>query len=70
MKTILMDYKKPCSRFENLSICLGYFDGVHLGHQALIKYARKNAKYTLGLLTFNKPISTLVERGMVTEYDA
>lgn len=66
MKTILMDYKKPCSRFENLSICLGYFDGVHLGHQALIKYARKNAKFTLGLLTFNKPISTLVENGKNT----
>ena len=63
MKTILVDYKKPTSRFENLSLCLGYFDGVHLGHQALIKYARKNAKYTLGLLTFNKPISTLVENG-------
>ena len=63
MKTILVDYNKPTSRFENLSICLGYFDGVHLGHQALIKYARKNAKYTLGLLTFNKPIATLVENG-------
>lgn len=63
MKTVLVDYKKPTSRFDKLSICLGYFDGVHLGHQALIKYARKNAKYTLGLLTFNKPISTFVENG-------
>lgn len=63
MKTILVDYNKPTSRFESLSICLGYFDGVHLGHQTLIKYARKNAKYTLGLLTFNKPISTLVDNG-------
>lgn len=63
MKTILVDYKKPTSRFENLSLCLGYFDGVHLGHQTLIRYARKNAKYTLGLLTFNKPISTLVDNG-------
>lgn len=58
-----MDYSKPSSRFQELSICLGYFDGVHLGHQALIKYARKNAKYTLGLLTFDKPISTLVDNG-------
>lgn len=63
MKTILVDYKKPTSRFESLSLCLGFFDGVHLGHQALIKYARKNAKYTLGLLTFNKPISTFVDNG-------
>lgn len=67
MKTILMDYKKPCSRFESLSICLGYFDGVHLGHQKLIKYSRKNAKYTLGLLTFDKPISTLINNGKKKE---
>ena len=67
MKTILLDYKKPTERFDALSICLGYFDGVHLGHQTLIKYARKNAKYTLGLLTFSKPISTLVDNGKIKE---
>ena len=63
MKTILLDYKKPTERFDSLSLCLGYFDGVHLGHQALIKYARKNAKHILGLLTFSQPISTLIDNG-------
>ena len=67
MKTILLDYKKPTERFDALSMCLGYFDGVHLGHQTLIKYARKNAKYILGLLTFSKPISTLVDNGKTKE---
>ena len=67
MKTILLDYKKPTERFDALSLCLGYFDGVHLGHQALIKYARKNAKHILGLLTFSKPISTLVDNGKIKE---
>ena len=67
MKTILLDYKKPTARFDALSMCLGYFDGVHLGHQALIKYARKNAKHILGLLTFSKPISTLVDNGKTKE---
>ena len=67
MKTILLDYKKPTERFDALSICLGYFDGVHLGHQTLIKYARKNAKHILGLLTFSKPISTLVDNGKTKE---
>ena len=67
MKTILLDYKKPTERFDALSICLGYFDGVHLGHQALIKYARKNAKHILGLLTFSKPISTLIDNGKSKE---
>ena len=67
MKTIFLDYKKPTERFDALSLCLGYFDGVHLGHQALIKYARKNAKHILGLLTFSKPISTLVDNGKIKE---
>ena len=67
MKTILLDYIKPTERFDALSICLGYFDGVHLGHQTLIKYARKNAKHILGLLTFSKPISTLVDNGKIQE---
>ena len=66
MKTILLDYKRPTQRFDALSLCLGYFDGVHLGHQSLIKYARKYAKHTLGLLTFSKPISTLVDNGKNT----
>ena len=63
MKTILVDYNNPISKFESLSLCLGYFDGVHLGHQSLIRFARKNAKYPLGLLTFSKPISTFVDNG-------
>lgn len=63
MKTILLDYKRPTERFDALSICLGYFDGVHIGHQSLIRYARKYAKHTLGLLTFSKPISTFVDNG-------
>ena len=67
MKTILLDYRKPTERFDALSICLGYFDGVHLGHQTLIKNSRKNAKYILGLLTFSKPISTLVDNGKIQE---
>ena len=66
METILLNYKRPSERFDALSICLGYFDGVHLGHQYLIKYARKYAKHTLGLLTFSKPISTLVDNGKNT----
>ena len=47
----------------DITMCLGYFDGVHLGHQELIKYARKYAKHILGLLTFSKPISTFVDNG-------
>lgn len=61
METVSLNYKNPVKKYKALSLCLGYFDGIHLGHQSLIKYAKQNAKYDLGLLTFNKPISTFVE---------
>lgn len=37
----------------SLTICLGYFDGVHLGHQALIAKAKQLGKPT-ALLTFDR----------------
>ena len=61
MKTILLDYKNVSANVENLSICLGFFDGVHLGHQKLIKEARKHTKGTLGLLTFDNAVSTFLD---------
>ena len=73
MKTILVDYKHIEPRFDDLSICLGYFDAVHLGHQELIKEARKHAKHVLGLLTFNKPVSSLInnnkDKNVITSLD-
>ena len=42
---------------KNLSLVLGLFDGVHLGHQGLIKYAYENSKGNkLGVLTFDKAL--------------
>ncbi|MBR0439501.1 MAG: bifunctional riboflavin kinase/FAD synthetase [Bacilli bacterium] len=38
--------------YPDLVLCLGFFDGVHLGHQSLIKKARKEG-YKLGVLSFN-----------------
>jgi riboflavin kinase/FMN adenylyltransferase len=37
---------------EKIVLCLGYFDGVHLGHQELIKNAKK-VGYKVGVLTFD-----------------
>ena len=34
-------------------LCLGFYDGLHLGHQKLIKKARKEG-YKLGILSFNQ----------------
>ena len=44
---------------KEINLCLGYFDGVHLGHQKLIKLAVKNANENyikVGVVTFNGKI--------------
>ena len=61
MKSIdiyLDDFKR---KDEPISMCLGYFDGVHLGHQHLLDIASKRAKYKLGVLIFDKPIATFID---------
>ena len=43
----------------DITLCLGYFDGIHLGHQAIIQEA-KNEGYKVGVLTFdNSPAFVL-----------
>lgn len=63
MKLVYLDYKNIKPRKEPLTMCLGYFDGIHLGHQFLIETAKKLGKYKLSLLTFDRPISTLINNG-------
>ncbi len=57
MKIIELDYKNIVSLNEEISLCLGYFDGLHRGHQKLILEAEKYAKNKLGILTFSNPVS-------------
>lgn len=61
MKTILLDYKNLPDIDKELSLCLGYFDGVHLGHQKLIKEAREATKGRLGVLTFDNSVSFFLD---------
>ena len=37
---------------DQIVLCLGYYDGIHLGHQALINQAKKEG-YKVGVLTFD-----------------
>lgn len=60
MKSVQLDLNNIKPVCDNLSICLGYFDGVHLGHKKLISFAKDNAKYPLGLLTFSCPVSEFI----------
>lgn len=67
MKVVHIYYHDIKAKVENLSMILGYFDGVHLGHQYLIKEARKYAKFPLGILTFDRPVASLIKNGKNVE---
>lgn len=59
MKIIEFTYQDVPASEEKLVLCLGYFDGIHLGHQALIKDAI-NEGYKVGVLTFDNPPSLVL----------
>ena len=53
------------------AVAIGNFDGVHLGHQAIIDVARKQAKKNntlLGILTFEPHPRTFFQKSMVKTY--
>ena len=53
---------------KNLSLVLGYFDGVHIGHSQLISFAKSNCEDGyLGVLTFDKPLKSI--EGALTDLD-
>ena len=53
MEIIQFELGEHLNPVPNLILCLGFFDGVHLGHQALIKKAKKEG-YKLGVLSFSQ----------------
>lgn len=61
MKTIYLSKDNIKAPSEMISICLGYFDGIHLGHQQIIKEALKNKVLPVSVLTFDKPVSSLLD---------
>lgn len=55
----LNDYKKINSKINNLSLVLGYFDGLHIGHQQLINFAKFNSRGPIGVITFDRPLKSI-----------
>ena len=53
MKIFQFDYQHTPINLEKTVLCLGFFDGVHLGHQSMIKQAL-NEGYKVSLLTFDE----------------
>lgn len=67
MKTIIIDYKNINKIADNLTLCLGYFDGVHLGHQKLLREASDFANNKIGLLTFVTPVASFLNNHKTSE---
>jgi len=67
MKVVRIKYSEVSQIEPKLSLCLGYFDGVHIGHQDLIENASMLTNNPLGLLTFDKPASEFIRNGKSTE---
>ena len=57
MKSVDISLNSVINYKNGLSICLGYFDGVHLGHKKLIKQCEEKGRYEKAILTFSEPIS-------------
>ena len=52
---------------EPIAICLGYFDGLHLGHKKIISNALQNSGLPIGILTFDVPVSSFINNGKSNE---
>lgn len=61
MKIIYLRNFRDCKMaIKNLSLVLGYFDGVHIGHSGLISFAKSNsAPNCLGVLTFDRALKSI-----------
>jgi riboflavin kinase / FMN adenylyltransferase len=63
----IKDFKHIDSNIKNLSLVLGYFDGLHIGHTHLINYAKMNSIGPVGVVTFDKPLKSI--EGQITTLD-
>ncbi|WP_159462200.1 FAD synthetase family protein [Halobacillus sp. Marseille-P3879] len=75
MKTIKVDYpiqNNVRKNKEDCVIALGFFDGVHLGHQKIIQTAKKiaaNNNLKLAVMTFFPHPSSVIKKGkQITSY--
>lgn len=60
MKTILLDLDHLMPFESKTSLCLGNFDGMHIGHQKVITEAVINSSGDVAVLTFDAPLGTLI----------
>ncbi|PTM58957.1 bifunctional riboflavin kinase/FAD synthetase [Desmospora activa] len=72
METIQLNYRHIPTPDTPLSMAIGYFDGVHLGHQAVIKQAvdvAKASQATAAVMTFDPhPREVLGKKNGINQY--
>ncbi len=61
MKIFQFDYQHTPINIEKSALCLGFFDGVHIGHQSIIEKA-KNEGYKVSVLTFDEAPAYILGR--------
>lgn len=66
MKIFEISDIKSIKENKQIGLCLGYFDGVHLGHQKLINTARKFSR-KIGVLTFDNSPAYLLNKKDIYE---
>lgn len=62
MKLFRFNEKQLPKNERPISIILGYFDGIHLGHQFLIEKAKNEARFETVFMTFSKPFQTFLNK--------
>ena len=61
MRIYQFDYQHTPINMEQSVLCLGFFDGVHLGHQSMIKQALEEG-YKVSVLTFDEAPAFILGR--------
>lgn len=60
MEIIEFNYGDKLNENKKLILCLGFFDGVHLGHQYIINQSKKEG-YKIGVLTYDHSPSYFIQ---------
>jgi riboflavin kinase/FMN adenylyltransferase len=63
METVFLDYHSVNGHANKLTLLLGTFDGVHLGHQRLVLEGKKATEGDLGVLLFDGNPADYFESG-------
>ena len=72
IETRYFDLQSVPADIKDVNLCLGFFDGIHIGHQKMIKSAL-NEGHKVAILTFDNPptyiLGTRVDKESLTSID-